>query len=433
MIEIIYKNTNTEIAENATLKLPKNIRQIGNGDSDYQIYIEDYLMNYLKKRPEREGDIRYGVLLGDVKVGNGYTYFFINGAVDVEEVLENTIIFNDDVWTGLYEDINNYFVGNRIVGWFAALNETSNNDMMNIKKLHLDNFAGTDKLFLKLDMDEDEESFYVYENTGLMRQPCYHIYFNKSEYMEDYIFGTGKKDRFKKPEVKTHDTGKYGILLNNINEKRAKEAMANEKIEESRDENKVVSMEDFVSKLGKGTSFAKVAAFAVAITVAASVGVLHKEGKLDSVSDSVMSFASGILNSDDDKDMEKMISVNGIVGTEPSAGNNEASSETESSLAEQETSSAVAESEDVISVAQAGTETSVTEEISQEESTTPIITDTEASVADTSSIYVVKEGDTLLSICIDVYQDKSKIDEVIEANNIENPDVVIPGEELIMP
>ncbi len=433
MIEIIYKNTNTEINEVATLKLPKNIRQIGNGDSDYQIYIEDYLMNYLKKRPEREGDIRYGVLLGDVKVGNGYTYFFINGAVDVEEVMENTIIFNDDVWTALYEDINNYFVGNRIVGWFAALNESSNKDMVNIKKLHLDNFAGTDKLFLKLDMDEDEESFYVYENTGLMKQPCYHIYFNKSEYMEDYIFGTGKKDRFKKPEAKTPDTGKYGILLNNINEKRAKEALANEKAEEKSEENKVVSMEDFVSKIGKGTSFAKVAAFAVAVTVAASVGVLHKEGKLDDVSDNIVSFASGILNSDDDKDMEKMISVNGIVGTEPSGGSTEGSSETQSSSAEQETTLTSTESEDVISVAQKGTESSSMEENDAEESTTPMPEDSTVSMTDTSTIYVVKEGDTLLSICIEVYQDKSKIDEVIEANNIENPDIVIPGEELIMP
>ena len=129
MIEIIYKNSNIENTENGTLKLPKNIRQIGSGDSDYQIYMEDYLMSYLKKRPEREGEIRYGVLLGDVKVGNGYTYFFINGAVDVNEVMENTIIFNDDVWTTLYEDINTYFIGNRIVGWFAALNENSKNNV----------------------------------------------------------------------------------------------------------------------------------------------------------------------------------------------------------------------------------------------------------------------------------------------------------------
>ncbi len=430
MIEIIYKNSNMEETENTVLKLPKNIRQIGKGDSDYQIYIEDYLMNYLKKRPEREGDIRYGVLLGDVKTGNGYTYFFINGAVDVEEVLENTIIFNDDVWTGLYEDINNYFVGNRIVGWFAALNDLANNDMMNIKKLHLDNFAGMDKLFLKLDMDEDEENFYIYENTGLMKQPCYHIYFNKSESMEDYIFGTGKKDRYRKPEVKTPDNGKYGILLNNINEKRAKEAIVNEKTEEVKPDEKVASMDDVVSRLGKGMNFGKVAAFAVMVTVAASVGVLYKDGKLKEVQDNIVNMASGFINSDDEKDMGKIISVNGIVETtSPTTVNMIGETESTSEVAStgETNTSSLAQKEDEASVANAGVaETTVVNNEETKEQTT------ESMVA-TSTVYTVKEGDTLLSICLEVYNDKSKLDEVIEANNITNPDIVIPGEELIMP
>lgn len=407
MIEIIYKNTNTEINESTTLKLPKNIRQIGNGDSDYQIYIEDYLMSYLKKRPEREGDIRYGVLLGEVKVGNGYTYFFINGAVDVEEVLENTIIFNDDIWTGLYDDINNYFVGNRIVGWFASLNDNSNNDMMNIKKLHLDNFAGNDKLFLKFDMEEDEESFYVYENTGLTKQPCYHIYFNKSDCMEDYIFGTGKKDKFKKPEAKTSENGKYGILLNNINEKKAKEVNIEEKPED-----KVISMDDIVSKFGRGHGLPRIAAFVMIATVVAGISVMQKDGKLNNITNKIGSFASGIISSDDDKDMGKMISVNGIVGTS-------------------EETTTINVVEDSKSVALAGTET--TENNIIEETTTPMEEETTQVNIQPQNTYVVKEGDTLLSICIAYYNDKSMLDEVVEANGIENPNIVLPGEELIMP
>lgn len=382
MIEIIYKNTNTEINESTTLKLPKNIRQIGNGDSDYQIYIEDYLMSYLKKRPEREGDIRYGVLLGEVKVGNGYTYFFINGAVDVDEVLENTMIFNDDIWTALYDDINNYFIGNRIVGWFAALNDSSNNDMMNIKKLHLDNFAGTDKLFLKLDMDEDEESFFTYENTGLTRQPCYHIYYNKSDCMEDYIFGTGKKDRYRKPESRINENGKYGILLNNITEKNIKE--------DKQEEKKSLSMDEKVAKLGKTFSFAKVAAF---VMVAAIV--------------------AGFINGNDSEKKENSISVNGIVGAvEP----------TKDMAQTEETTTLISETEDSKSVANAGDETTAFN-----------IEETTETVVETSNIYVVKEGDTLLSICIAYYNDKSMLDEVVLANEIDDPNIVIPGEELIMP
>ena len=411
MIEIIYKNSNIENTENGTLKLPKNIRQIGSGDSDYQIYMEDYLMSYLKKRPEREGEIRYGVLLGDVKVGNGYTYFFINGAVDVNEVMENTIIFNDDVWTTLYEDINTYFIGNRIVGWFAALNENSNNDMMNIKKIHLDHFAGLDKVFLKLDMDEDEEAFYVYENTGLTKQPCYHIYYNKSENMEDYVFGTGKKDKFKRPEVKNSETGKYGILLNNLNEKKAKENQLEEK-EKQQPEQKV---DDFVSGLAKNKAFGRVAFVAAAVVIAGSVGAMQKDGKFNTLKEDVINFASGLIDDGEDETLENVISVNGIVGSNVPSSSAEETSETSTESSAQTTTPSESESTSVVA---------------KEEETTPISVEPEPAKKD---IYIVKEGDTLLSICIDYYSDKSMLDDVIAANGIENPDVVIPGDELIMP
>lgn len=49
MIEIIYKNEDENLLKDDNIKLPKNIRQIGEGNSDYQIYVEDNVMNYLKK------------------------------------------------------------------------------------------------------------------------------------------------------------------------------------------------------------------------------------------------------------------------------------------------------------------------------------------------------------------------------------------------
>ncbi len=409
MIEIIYKNDNAENMENTTLKLPKNIRQIGNGDCDYQIYIEDYLMSYLKKRPERDTDIRYGVLLGDVKMANGYTYFFINGAVDVEDVLENTIIFNDEIWTGLYDDINSYFIGNRIVGWFAALNENSNNDMVNIKKLHLDNFAGMDKLFLKLSMEEDEESFYVYENTGLTKQPCYHIYFNKSENMEDYIFGTGKKDKYRRNEARNSETGKYGILLNNINQKKF------EKEEENREEKNATN--PTLLKAQKIVGYARAATIAVLLTAGIGIGALYKEGKLPMVKEKIESVAAGLINGGESQNAEDIISVNGAVMQQFSSWNQ----------AEKDTTF-----EEITTPYETPTtpaQTIANEEETGEEETTKTI---ETSV-EQQKTYIVKEGDTLLSICIAVYHDKSKLNDIIEANDIENPDIVLPGEELILP
>ena len=145
------------------LKLPKNIKQIGDGEGDIQIYMEDNVALYLARIPDGADDIRYGVLLGFVKKSCGYTYVFINGAVDVREVFDNTVLFSDDIWTGLNDDISRYFPGLKVVGWFLSQNGSNANQNMWIKKMHLNNFAGVDRVFFKIDREENEASFYFYE------------------------------------------------------------------------------------------------------------------------------------------------------------------------------------------------------------------------------------------------------------------------------
>ncbi len=50
MIEKVYSGKEPESHKH--VKVPKNIRQIGNSDSNKKIYIEDYVMNQLKKKSE---------------------------------------------------------------------------------------------------------------------------------------------------------------------------------------------------------------------------------------------------------------------------------------------------------------------------------------------------------------------------------------------
>ena len=78
MIEIVYdKATAEKNAKNdGHYRMPKNIRQIGNAPDKKKIYIEDYVMTYLKKSPSGEDNVKYGVLLGDVKRAKGNVYIF---------------------------------------------------------------------------------------------------------------------------------------------------------------------------------------------------------------------------------------------------------------------------------------------------------------------------------------------------------------------
>ncbi|MDE7479576.1 MAG: LysM peptidoglycan-binding domain-containing protein, partial [Lachnospiraceae bacterium] len=53
--------------------------------------------------------------------------------------------------------------------------------------------------------------------------------------------------------------------------------------------------------------------------------------------------------------------------------------------------------------------------------------------AATPQYYVVRKGDTLRTICYDVYGDYSRVDEVCRWNNIEDPNNILYGQKLLLP
>ena len=86
MIEMVYSGKDSQ--EQGEVKIPKNIRQIGTNQSHKKISIEDYVMTYLKNKTAKEDDLKYGVLLGEVKKSKGNSYVFVKGMVEVfDEVI----------------------------------------------------------------------------------------------------------------------------------------------------------------------------------------------------------------------------------------------------------------------------------------------------------------------------------------------------------
>lgn len=64
--------------------------------------------------------------------------------------------------------------------------------------------------------------------------------------------------------------------------------------------------------------------------------------------------------------------------------------------------------------------------------TTEVTTDSQPQ-SSTPQYYVVRKGDTLRTICFDVYGDYSRVYEVCKWNNIENPDSILYGQKLLLP
>ena len=187
MIETIYNGENNE---EEPVKIPKNIHQIGDGEGKYHIYIEDKVTEFLKLLPENEKNIRYGILLGNARFSRGEVYLFIHSVVEVRDMLDNTLLFGDDVWTGIYDEIKKYYHSEKIVGWYYSAQNFKERDLFYMRKMHLDHFAGNDKVFLNIDREENELEFYAYQNGDLQIISCYHIYHEKNPDLENYIFDT---------------------------------------------------------------------------------------------------------------------------------------------------------------------------------------------------------------------------------------------------
>ena len=82
----VYDEANEMMRSSDRVKyeLPKNIRQVGNAPGNYKIYVEDYVMTYLR-RIASPGNMncRGAILLGKVYDENGTKVIFVSGAVDV--------------------------------------------------------------------------------------------------------------------------------------------------------------------------------------------------------------------------------------------------------------------------------------------------------------------------------------------------------------
>ncbi len=425
MIETIYRTERDEKGgPDINVRLPKNIKQIGQSDNmaSCQIYIEENVISYIKQQPQDEKQLKYGVFLGDIKKGNGYTYIFINGLIDVEEVLESTIIFGDEVWTSIYDNMKRYYREGMVVGWYGSFENTDVVDMQRIRKIHLDHFAGNHRVFLCVDRQEDEEAFYIYEGNGMKKQSCYHVYFEKSEAFEDYLFSTGHREREVKVKEPRYERGKYGIALNNS---------IGRKEEPSKDGPK-----EAVKEVAK-VNLSKVASWGAILALTGVLAAMGLNGDLDALGQGVKNLADNVMNNGDDgDDIDNIIPIN---GSPTNTGNNPSTSGTdETSTGEDESTSGDEATSGDETASGAEEETSNTDnetssktatEDGQEETTE----DSEQANSVTYRTYIIEKGDTLYSLAMELYGDASKVEEIVEINNLEDENHIEEGQKIFLP
>ncbi|MGN0318785.1 MAG: LysM peptidoglycan-binding domain-containing protein [Lachnospira sp.] len=412
MIEIICNSEDSEkqslSGKMSIIRRPKNIKQIGDVSSDKKIYIEDYAFTYINSiaynNPSEE---QAGVLLGEFQKDDDEKCVFIKGVIKAkfgDEVLEKGVYFNENVWNGIYSDIEKYFPNLSVVGWFASVPQVTMERMLRLKKMHLDNFAGAMKTFYLIDTVEKEENFYLYENGELKKQKGYVCFYERNYEMQEYMLerreGRSNEDRDSDRAVRS--------IRTIIKEK-----------EEAKEQKKTAS---FMYTLS---------GFMAVVVLVIGINLLNNYEKMKKFDHSINSIMSQ-MNSTENGNGKSAVTTGGdslVVDRLPGEVY-----PTESETYGTENGSATEYYTNAS--AQAGSTDAQEETRGEVESVNATVQQTTVSTevsAQPAYLYTIKAGDTLYGICKSYYGDASKAYEVIKYNNLENEDKLIVGQQIKLP
>ena len=386
MIEIICNEENSDKSKQdtrgAAIRRPKNIKQIGEVSSDKKIYIEDYAFTYINSIAyNNPSDSQAGVLLGENQTDGDEKCVFIKGIIKAKlgtEVEEKGVYFNESVWNGIYSDVEKYFPDLSVVGWFAAIPEVTPERMMKLKKIHLDNFAGTMKTFYLIDTVEKEENFYLYENGELKKQKGYVCFYERNYEMQEYML--------ERRERKSSEDGPDKVMKSIRNIIREKEELHEQK---------------------KNARFMYgVSTFMVIVILVIGINLMNNYQKMKKFDKSISSLIVQ-MSGNDTATQEEVVPVNKLEG-----GVYPTEAETTSQTA---VTSVVSTENVTVTAAQ------------------PVEEQTVAATANEVKTYTVKAGDTIMGICKKYYGDTSKCNEVITYNNIKDENFLYIGQQIKLP
>ena len=391
MIEIICNGEDDSnkgnMRGNADIRRPKNIKQIGDVSSNRKIYIEDYAFTYINsvayQTPEDE---QAGVLLGEVQKSDEEKCLFIKGVIRAktpENETKQGIIFNEKIWEKIYAEIEKFFPDLEVVGWFAAMPGITQERFLYLKKLHMDNFSGGMKTMYLVNTCDKEENFYLYENGELKKQKGYVCFYERNYEMQEYML----EKRERKP-IESPEKDKVMKSIRSI----------------------IQEKEEMRQRRKNSVFLYGISSFMAVVVLVIGINLLNSYEKMKKFDTSLSNIALEISNiSEKEKSIQtsdNSVSVNKISGdiypTEAETESTE--SRTTQSQTEQSQIEKQAESAEMVK---------------------------EADAAQTT--YIVKKGDTIMSICKKYYGNTEKLNEIIAVNNIEDADKLYIGQEIKLP
>lgn len=458
MIENVYPiSSKEERIAGRSRRLPRNIRACGQGGGTLPVYIEDYVGTYIRRLTENGfPECSAVILVGQVMETEIGRCLFVRGAVDASKIcVGDHPVFGEDIWSEVYEKIRLYFPCDEVVGWcvagpgFRLLQEEL------FLRVHIDNFADSEKVFCCYESLEKELVLRICEGGSFRILPGYYIYYEKNDEMQNYMLEEASVAR---REVREES----GWVMEKEEKQKNEGAKQLEEFSKKKREKSGSVRKDVIQ-------LAAIACIIVLI-ISAMVGTdklselkasLFKNNGVIGETQALSEDGSGkekeeVAPTDNPDglafadfaflDEEKNKPTSGPVSDEKKqqeaeetmhAGEGSGTVETvqdgEAEKSEQEEVQSAGQKESEEEETQiAGVDETVVQESEEdpdtiEEETVTVLAPTEY------TSYIVKSGDTLAKICKEVYGSVELLYYVCELNQLKNVDSIYAGQELVLP
>lgn len=391
------------------MELPKNITQIGEVDKHCRIYVEDYVVSYIKQMNgiAQNKDIAIA-LYGRKTVEDGISYVFIYGSAKLNFLQK-------------------------------AVRHLSQAQEQEIEKLRKKYFSEMKFLGYRILNGEMVEGFQICEQDICRYVEGYAQFYEKNDSMLAYML----ENRGEEVPPEKVDQEKYETVR-----KRQEERRQHQEERRQHRENGYPEQEKIIQMPTVGLRRMKMAATGVFVLLCVvALALMKQESTGESLGEAARQAMSSMMEQklpDAEEEAEQTSTLvaedklEDALRQENAAANTEITDVTPETVATQPpTDSNVAE-----------TATQMTEETTQEATqsaepvsddvipTTPVPEPTaESSVQAVSQpvSYTIKRGDTLIGISIRNYGSDARVSEICSLNGIKDPDDIKIGQEILLP
>lgn len=176
-------------------RLPENIRQIGEITGQRRIYMEDYVLTYIRRVFQDKQDTSIVVFIGCEGKEEAAGSLFVYGALEIAMDAESNEM-KEAQWEDLYLQAAQYFPGGQVLGWGCGVSIWNSHIDQKVRKMQEEQFADTARLLFLADLSEKEEKVFLYDDLVFEELTGYFIYFERNPQMQDYMLREQKLDSF---------------------------------------------------------------------------------------------------------------------------------------------------------------------------------------------------------------------------------------------